>query len=297
MRLGYACLTVGVEGTTLRTCRMASATQERLAEIVTANLAALNRILDYNAQNKIRMFRISSDIIPFASKEAITFPWQKLFAKQLQALGKKARDNDIRLSMHPGQYTVLNSPHDAVVQNAIRDLEYHCAFLDALKMDDTNKIILHIGGIYGDKPAALERFKTQYKKLKAKIKHRLIIENDDTCYNAEEVLAIGEELSIPVVFDTLHHAINASPKKRAQVDWITACAKTWKKQDGDQKIHYSQQAADKRPGSHSETIELPAFLKFFKTLPSHNLDIMLEVKDKNISALKCLQALDGTKEF
>jgi UV DNA damage endonuclease len=291
MRIGYACLTVGVENTTIRTCRLASATHERLVEIVKANLTALNGILDYNAQNKIRMFRISSDIIPFGSKEAITFPWQKFFAKQLQALGKKARDNDIRLSMHPGQYTVLNSPHDHVVENAMRDLEYHCAFLDALKMDDTNKIILHIGGIYGDKPSAIERFKKQYQKLSSRIKHRLIIENDDTCYNAEEVLAIGEELSIPVVFDTLHHAINASPKKRSQIDWMKACEKTWKKQDGTQKIHYSQQAKDKRPGSHSETINLPSFLAFFKSLPSHKLDIMLEVKDKNISAMKCLQAI------
>jgi UV DNA damage endonuclease len=293
MRIGYACLTVGVEETTIRTCRLASATQDRLAEIVTANLAALDRILDYNAQHQVRMFRISSDIIPFASKETIVFPWQKLFAKELQALGKKARANDIRLSMHPGQYTVLNSPHDHVVENAIRDLEYHCDFLDVLKMDHTNKIILHIGGIYGDKPAAIERFKKQYKKLTPRVKHRLIIENDDTCYNAEEVLSIGEALSIPVVFDTLHHAINPSPTKRSQVDWIKACAKTWKKQDGDQKIHYSQQAHDKRPGSHSETIELPAFLAFFKSLRSHKLDIMLEVKDKNISALTCIQKVDG----
>jgi UV DNA damage endonuclease len=291
MRIGYACLTVGVEETTIRTCRLASATQERLAEIVEVNLAALNRILDYTAQNKIRMFRISSDIIPFGSKATIVFPWQKLFAKELQALGKKARDNDIRLSMHPGQYTVLNSPHDTVVQNAIRDLDYHCAFLDALKMDATNKIILHIGGIYGDKPAAIERFKDKYKKLERRIKHRLIIENDDTCYNAEDVVSIGQELSIPVVFDTLHHAINPSPTLKTPIAWIANCAKTWQTHDGAQKIHYSQQAHDKRKGSHSETIELPAFLKFFKTLPSHNLDIMLEVKDKNISALKCLQML------
>jgi UV DNA damage endonuclease len=291
MRIGYACLTVGVENTTIRTCRLASATHERLIEIVKTNLAALNGILDYNAQNKIRMFRISSDIIPFGSNKAITFPWQTLFAKEFQALGKKARAYDVRLSMHPGQYTVLNSPHAHVVENAIRDLEHHCDVLDALKMDSTCKIILHIGGIYGDKPAAIERFKDQYTKLQRRIKQRLIIENDDTCYNAEDVLSIGQELSIPVVFDTLHHAINPSPTVKTPIAWIADCAKTWQTHDGAQKIHYSQQAHDKRPGSHSETIDLTTFLKFFKTLPSHNLDIMLEVKDKNISALKCSQVL------
>jgi UV DNA damage endonuclease len=270
---------------------LASATHERLIEIVKTNLAALNGILDYNAQNKIRMFRISSDIIPFGSNKAITFPWQTLFAKEFQALGKKARAYDVRLSMHPGQYTVLNSPHAHVVENAIRDLEHHCDVLDALKMDSTCKIILHIGGIYGDKPAAIERFKDQYTKLQRRIKQRLIIENDDTCYNAEDVLSIGQELSIPVVFDTLHHAINPSPTVKTPIAWIADCAKTWQTHDGAQKIHYSQQAHDKRPGSHSETIDLTTFLKFFKTLPSHNLDIMLEVKDKNISALKCSQVL------
>jgi UV DNA damage endonuclease len=104
-------------------------------------------------------------------------------------------------------------------------------------------------------------------------------------------LSIGQELSIPVVFDTLHHAINPSPTVKTPIAWIADCAKTWQTHDGAQKIHYSQQAHDKRPGSHSETIDLTTFLKFFKTLPSHNLDIMLEVKDKNISALKCSQVL------
>jgi len=291
MRIGYACLTVGVENTALRTCRMASATPERLKEIVAGNLSALDRIFDYNYAHHIRLFRISSDIIPFGSKASVPFPWQTLFADELAALGKKAKTYDIRLSMHPGQYTVLNSPRDEVVENAIRDLEYHCDFLDALKMDFTHKIILHIGGVYGDKAAAIERFKANYQKLSPRIKNRLIIENDDTCYNAEEVLAIGQALSIPVVFDTLHHEINPSPTKRSQFAWITACATTWRKRDGVQKIHYSQQAAGKRPGSHSETIHLPTYLKFIKDLPDTEIAIMLEVKDKNISALKCIRKL------
>jgi UV DNA damage endonuclease len=194
--------------------------------------------------------------------------------------------------MHPGQYTVLNSPHAHVVENAIRDLAYHCDFLEAMGMDASNKIILHIGGIYGDKPAAIERFKSHYIMLDDRIKQHLVIENDDTCYTIEDVLAIGKALKIPVVFDTLHHEINPSPTSHSMIEWIVACAKTWHKKDGVQKIHYSQQAHGKRAGSHSETIDLPAFLRFYKTLPTTDLDIMLEVKDKNVSALKCIQAID-----
>lgn len=292
MRIGYACLLVGVEGTTIRTCRMDAATQERMTSLVSQNLGTLNSILDYNRANHIRMFRISSDIIPFGSNKAVSFPWQTLYAEELQALGKKAKQYDIRLSMHPGQYTVLNSPHAHVVENAIRDLAYHCDFLDAMGLNATNKIILHIGGIYGDKPAAIERFKSNYVMLEDRIKARLIIENDDKCYTAEEVLAIGQELKIPVVFDNLHHAINPSSVSQAIKEWIADCAKTWRKKDGVQKIHYSQQAHSKRAGSHSETIDLSTFLRFYKTLPTTDLDIMLEVKDKNVSALKCIQAIE-----
>lgn len=292
MRIGYACLLVGVDKTTIRTCRLDSATPERLASLVSQNLDALNRMLEYNRANKIRMFRISSDIIPFGSNKAVSFPWKSLYAKELKALGQKAKHADIRLSMHPGQYTVLNSPHAHVVENAIRDLAYHCDFLDALGMNATHKIILHIGGIYGDKSAAIERFKSNYVLLDDRIKQRLIIENDDTCYTAEEVLAIGQDLKIPVVFDNLHHHINGSSVLRSPAEWIAACATTWRKKDGTQKIHYSQQAQGKREGSHSETIDLPAFLRFCKALPSIDLDIMLEVKDKNVSALKCIQAIE-----
>jgi UV DNA damage endonuclease len=292
MRIGYACLTVDVEGTTIRTCRLDSATQERMAALVSQNLGTLTSILDYNRANNIRMFRISSDIIPFGSNKAVSFPWQTLYAEELQALGEKAKQYDIRLSMHPGQYTVLNSPHAHVVENAIRDLAYHCDFLEAMGMDASNKIILHIGGIYGDKPAAIERFKSNYVALEERIKARLIIENDDKCYTAEEVLAIGQELKIPVVFDNLHHAINPSSKSQSIKEWIAACSKTWRKKDGAQKIHYSQQAQCKRAGSHSETIDLPIFLRLYKTLPSLDLDIMLEVKDKNVSALKCIRAIE-----
>lgn len=292
MRIGYACLTVDVEGTTIQTCRLVSATHDRMAALVSQNLDALNRILAYNRANHIRMFRLSSDIIPFGSNKAVRFPWQTLYAETLEAFGKKAKQYDIRLSMHPGQYTVLNSAHPHVVENAIRDLAYHCDVLDAMGMNATNKIILHIGGIYGDKPAAIERFKSNYVMLEDRIKARLIIENDDKCYTAEEVLAIGQELKIPVVFDNLHHAIHPSSVSQSITEWIAACAKTWRKKDGTQKIHYSQQAQGKRAGSHSETIDVPTFLRFYKTLPTADLDIMLEVKDKNVSALKCIQAVE-----
>ena len=153
-----------------------------------------------------------------------------------------------------------------------------------------NKIVLHVGGIYGDKEAALERFATNFKRLPEAVQNRLIIENDDRLYNIEEVLGLAYRLQIPAVYDNLHHAINPPPSGGTDRYWIAEAKKTWKAADGKQKIHYSQQAPGKRPGAHTDTIQLDTFLTFHKQLEDQQIDIMLEVKDKNLSAVKCQNA-------
>ena len=287
MRIGYVSLALGVPGTELRSTVLKNATPARLTEVVLSNLAALDRILDYNRRQNIRMLRVSSDIIPFASHPDVAFPWRCLFAEQLAALGKKARAADIRLSMHPGQYTVLNSPSGDVVGRAVEDLRYHTDFLDLLGMDGTCKVILHVGGAYGDKTAATARFQKNYAELDDGIRRRLVLENDDRIYNAEAVLALAGALDVPMVFDNLHHEINPSKRALAAPEWVALCGKTWHKADGAQKIHYSQQQPHKRPGAHSGTIRVAPFLAFVNQLAG-DVDIMLEVKDKNLSAVKCV---------
>lgn len=287
MAIGYACLTVGVEGTKFRTCRKDRATPERLEGLIQENLRSLNRILDYNIENNIRLFRITSDIIPFGSHPVNNLKWQEIFSDELAGMGKKATNAGMRLSMHPGQYTVLNSKDPEVAERAVEDLRYHTAFLDALGLDRTHKIILHIGGAYGNKRSATERFKERYRMLEDNIKARLVIENDDKIYNIREVLDIGKELGVPVVYDNLHNQVNPYNDKPDEY-WIEMAAETWREEDGPQKVHYSQQDEDKKPGSHSETINLEKFLGYYRRVGGEDLDIMLEVKDKNLSAVKCI---------
>jgi len=290
MNIGYACLTYDVPGTKLRTCMMKNAAPDVLRSLIQSNLAALNNILDYNLQNGIKLFRISSDTIPFGSHPVNTLKWWDEFHNQLQELGHKALTQGIRLSMHPGQYTVLNSPDPAVVERAVEDLRYHGRFLDALGLGAEHKIILHVGGIYGDKPAAVKRFIQQYRSLDPHIHRRLVIENDDRQYSIADVLSICETEAIPVVFDNLHHQVN-SDNSRSEMEWIAACKSSWKAGDGPQKLHYSQQDHSKRAGSHSATIDVAGFLQFYARLPARDVDIMLEVKDKNLSAIKCITAI------
>lgn len=291
MSIGYACLALGLPNSQLRSCRLQNASPDKLYSLIQNNLAALESIIDYNIDNGIELYRISSDLIPFGSSVALDLPWEKRFAEDFSRLGQKIKNSQLRVSLHPGQYTVLNSPKEDVVRRAVLDLDYHAAILDILGLDSSHKIVLHIGGGYGDKDSAKARFLKNYEQLSDAVKQRLIIENDGSIYNIEDVLEISASAGIPVVYDNLHNQTNPSPSFSTDVYWIGEAGKTWKSKDGCQKIHYSQQDPDKSVGAHSPTIELSVFLDFFQKLPDPQIDIMLEVKDKNVSALKCINAL------
>ncbi len=297
MRIGYACLTLGVQNTQQKTCTMKNANVERLTELIRHNLNALEAIIDYNIANDIRLFRISSDLIPFASSPANNLCWWELFSQRFQTIGKKVRESGMRVSMHPGQYTVLNSPDEGVVERAVLDLEYHARVLNSLEANAEHKIILHVGGVYGNKVQAVERFMANYQGLSDTVKERLVIENDDKLYTVTDVLEISEKLCIPVVFDNLHHRINPGEIPGTERDWINVCECTWKEKDGPQKIHYSQQDPEKKPGAHSTTIRIAEFMGFYNALGNRNIDIMLEVKDKNLSAVKCILSTSAGRKI
>lgn len=287
MKIGYACLTVGVPNTTIRTTRKANATAERLSELIHENLKATENMLNYNIANDIKMYRISSDVIPFGSDfETNTLDWMSLFQKDFARLSQKIKENNIRVSMHPGQYTVLNSLDEGVVARAIDDLTYHTQFLDALKVDTSHKIILHIGGVYGDKESAITRFVNNYEKLRPAIKSRLIIENDDRLYTIADVLEVSSKTGAPVVYDNLHNASNPSDLNVSDAEWIAQAKATWSDTEGPTKIHYSQQRLNARVGAHTQTIYVQPFMDFYQEVASLEVDIMLEVKDKNLSAVK-----------
>lgn len=288
MGIGFAALVLGVPGAKMRGTMMKNADTENLATLIEHNLDALDTIITYNLKNGLKLYRISSDLIPFGSSPVNTLPWWEIYAEKLAAIGAKARRGGMRLSMHPGQYTVLNSPDADVAARAVDDLVYHARVLDGLNTGPEHKIILHVGGAYQNKREALERFKQRYNRLDEGIVNRLVIENDERTFNIDEVLKLGLSLNIPVVFDNLHHSINHAEPAVSDRDIITACGRIWKEKDGRQKIHYSQQNPGKRSGAHSHTIRIAEFLAYYDQIGGSELDIMLEVKDKNISALKCV---------
>lgn len=202
MRIGYACLTVGVPNTGIKSCMMKNASESRLLELISHNLTSLDHILDYNIENNIRLFRISSGLIPFGSSKVNSLPWWDIYRSELLRLGQKINKNMIRVSMHPGQYTVINSPKEEVVKRAMDDLTYHTKVLDSLGVGTEHKIILHIGGAYNDKKSAMHRFISNYSYLTDSIKNRIVLENDDKLFHIGDVLELGACLMHPLFLTT-----------------------------------------------------------------------------------------------
>lgn len=287
LRIGYACLTVGKPLLTYRTITQKFLSKERLYAVIAANLATLKRHLAYNLDQGIYVFRISSDLIPFGSSPFNQFPWAEDFANEFYEISAYIKKHNLRVSMHPGQYTVLNSPSERVVEASILDLTYHQKVLSLLGANSESKIILHIGGIYGDKEAAIERFVTQYHLLSSEIKAHLVIENDDHFYDLETVLGISYVTGAPVIFDLFHHQVLPSLRDVNTKTLLELVRATWRKTDGRLKIHYSEPDLTKRSGAHSQTIGAASFLNTFNPFLDEDIDVMLEVKDKNLSAIKC----------
>ncbi len=231
--------------------------------------------------------RITSDIIPFGSHDICEFDWQSYFSDRLENIGKKLKDYGFRVTMHPGQYTVLNSIKEDVYRRSLEDLRYHTDFLDFLGLDRTAKVNIHVGGVYGDKERSKLRFEKRYRKLPESIKRRLVIENDDKSYTTKDCLDISKSTGIPVTFDNLHHSLKNNGESLTEI--MELISKTWRPEDGRPIVHYSSQAKDGNPGSHAETLDLEHFRNFIKDTVQYSFDLVLEIKDKEKSAAKAIE--------
>jgi UV DNA damage endonuclease len=253
---------------------------------VSGNLSCLRKQLDYNLGNGILYFRISSDLIPFASHPTCDYPWQRVFAGEFKAIGAFAKRHSMRLTMHPDQFILINSPHLSVLENSLRELAYHAEVMDLMGLDPSHKIQIHVGGVYGDKGRSMARFADRYRKLPSRVRKRLVVENDDRLYSLSDCLAVHEMVGIPVVFDTLHHEANSGGESLGEA--LSLAASTWKEKDGPLMVDYSSQKKGGRPGAHAYSLEPDDFRSFLAAARGYDPDIMLELKNKERSALEAL---------
>jgi UV DNA damage endonuclease len=297
MRIGYPCINLTIKNPYPSTFRLKSYSENRFLETVKNNLNHLLSILNFNKRNDIYFFRISSDVIPFASHPVCDVNWSKVFKAELEEIGDFINKNNVRVSMHPDQFVILNSKSEDIIKNSIRELQYHCKLLDSMNLPSYAKIQIHVGGVYGDKDKSKKDFVNNFNKLlEDNLKRRLVIENDDRSYSLQDCLDINSETGIPIVFDTFHHECLNNGETFQQA--LSSFIQTWDYPiDGNPIIDYSSQSIGERKGKHAKTLDNNHFIyKYneFKNAILENqmhpdLDIMLEIKDKEKSALLALE--------
>ena len=252
-------------------------------------------MLRWNERYGIKFLRLSSEMFPFASHEEYGYKLAPFASEALAEAGKVAAEFGHRLTTHPGQFTQLGSPRQVVIDNAIRDLDYHEELLSLLKLppqlDRDAVMILHLGGIFGDKEATLQRFRENYARLDEKIKKRLVLENDDVCYSVHDLLPLCEELNIPMVLDFHHHNIIFDADKIREgtkdiVELFPRILATWKRKGITPKMHYSEPTPAAITGrqrrKHNPRVA---------TLPPcpPDMDLMIEAKDKEQAVFELMR--------
>ncbi|KPJ48619.1 UV damage repair endonuclease UvdE [candidate division TA06 bacterium DG_26] len=287
MRIGYPCINRTVECKGDRTFRLKSYSESRLVATVTDNLNCLLKMLQFNTAHDILFFRITSDLVPFASHPICQFDWQQAFLNRFQEIGEFTRSHYMRLSMHPDQFTLINSVDERVFETSVRELIYHATTLDSMGLDCSAKIQIHLGGVYGDKRKSMHRFVQRFHHLPERIKGRLVIENDDRNYTLNDCMTVYDAIGIPVVLDVFHHEVNGSGETLSQA--FHRFVKTWTEEDGLPIVHYSSQRTGSRRGSHAESIDLRDFHSFLEKTKPFDFDVMLEIKDKEKSAVKAVK--------
>ncbi len=289
MRIGYPCINRTIDCTANSTFRLKSYSETRLKDSIKNNLSCLRKILQFNLEHRLLFFRISSDLVPFASHPISKFNWQTYFQEDFEEIGAFIIKNRMRISMHPDQFTLINSIKQEIFERSKKELIYHAEIFDLMELDKSAKIQIHVGGAYGDKQKSIERFIKRFNELDDSVVQRLVIENDDKLYDLNDCLKINAEIHIPILFDNFHNKLHnsATPIKHES---FKLAMKTWnEKTDGIPMVDYSSKKDNGSPRQHAETINIEDFDLFLKQTIPFDFDVMLEIKDKEKSAIKAVE--------
>ncbi len=270
------------------------------------SLGYLDQILDYVAKHDIHMYRMSSDVAPYA-----THPDMPQFhsmvrdsAAELAALGAKARALDIRLSFHPSQYVVLNSPDPVLVRKSVWDLTSQAEMLDLMELGPEAVMVIHVGGTYGDRPSSNARWVETWKTLPEPVRRRLVLEHDDLRFSAADVLWIHEHTGVRLIFDHQHFWC-FNPEGLDLRDTLVRILRTWPA--GQQpKLHFSSPQTQMRALQRRDratkklkTVQVPPvwtghadyvhpfeFIGFMRLAGQLAFDVMLEAKVKDQALIR-----------
>ncbi len=293
IRLGYVSISKTLDLTCSKTITYTNFKKksdfDKIDEIILENLNNLEKIIDYNIKNNIHFYRLTSKLIPLATKEDVDFDYILKYQKQYRKIGSKINEHEIRVDVHPDQFCVLNSTKKEVLENTFKILEYHYKILEALNIK--NKIIiLHVGSSVFGKENSIKRFINNFYKLPIHIQKCIAVENDDKIYNVADCLYLCRKLNIPFVLDYHHHICNNGGLNID--DYLKDIFNTW---NYTPKIHFSspKNKTKKDMRSHHDYIDINEFIDFLNKIKhlNINLDIMLEAKAKDEALFKLVRLL------
>ena len=296
VRLGYVALSKAMENiTTSHTITYTNYLNnnypvDKLIDITSNNLEALEKIITYNIKNNIHFYRLTSKLVPLATHDKIKYDYITSLKDKYKKIGELINKYNLRIDTHPDQYAVLNSMNNKIVKNTVEILKYHYNILDALKIK--NKIIiLHVGSGTCGKKASITRFINNFKKLPSYIQKCIAVENDDKIYNIIDVLYLCNTLNIPMVLDYHHYVCNNNGDNLE--DYIKEIMDTWS--NINPKFHFSSPKSNlkKEFRSHHDYINSDDFIKFINMLKIYNkdVDIMLEAKAKDDALSRLVREL------
>ncbi|MGL5576382.1 MAG: UV DNA damage repair endonuclease UvsE [Sarcina sp.] len=297
MKIGYSCAPLTINARTNKRLVSKKFSNEEFIETLRENLLNLKLILAHNIKNNIHLFRISSDILDNSTLYTDSTDWTSILSDELAQISNLIKNNEIRITMFPQKYTLLNSPNIEVVKKSIAFIDQHIKFMKALKLDTSHKIILEIGGVYTNKKAATERFINTYESLTDDIKDRLVLTNDLKNYKFDDVFSICKKISAPMLLNTLYDKAS-NENGLTLIEKLTFISETWETTYGKMLVDYSQQNHSKKKGEQSDTITVDKFIAFYNTIQKFEADITLEANDGDVSAFKCqniLNELEGNK--
>tara|TARA_Y100001938_G_scaffold144351_1_gene218758 strand:- start:754 stop:1605 length:852 start_codon:yes stop_codon:yes gene_type:complete len=258
------------------------------SELALQNVRDLYKILEWNLENDIYFYRLSSDIVPWASEYQMEdLPDYNLILAACMKAGNFAKEHGMRLTSHPGPFNKLASPKERVYQLTAKDLKVHADLFDMIGLPRTPyaKLNIHVGAAYGDKPFALDNFCRNFERLPESVRSRLTVENDDkpSLYSTKELYdGVYKRIGIPIVFDYHHHMLH--PGGQSEQEALELALSTW----GDIKpvVHYAESRSLEqnnpkiKPQAHSDYVIRP-FDDY-----GHDLDVMIEAKHKELALLQ-----------
>lgn len=253
---------------------------KKWVDVVKHNFLLLYKIIDWNIANNIWLYRISSDLVPFADHNIWGYLWDDFRAD----LGTASFMDPIRrkvaqyinlggrFTIHPGQYVSIGSPNADTRNNSINNLIYHGELLDflCLPQDYSCPINIHLSnGTKGDQ--IVNDVYDSFSKLPTSVMQRLVFENEQNGYWTPYNI-INHFPAIPITFDYHHYNLNPDCYGMDYAAEITA--KTWS--NNDPVRHYSEGRKSPSDPAHSDYVE---------SIPNSEFDIEVEAKMKDLSIL------------